>query len=222
MIKHSSTTSSGAPRGNNVTKIEAELMNDIAAGALAPGERLDEATLTHRFGVSRTPVREALSRLVAQGVLVPGEKRGVRVASYTREELAQVFETMHEIEAACARIASQRLTLLSRVEIEMAQAACVAAAETGVREEYQRANEDLHQAIYRATGNPYMAELASEFRRRTGPFRAKKFATKEDLVASAKSHEKLIASIFSEDSAEAADGMRAHMAASFRQTLAAN
>ena len=222
MANTSGAKSANAQRGGTVKHIETELMNDIAAGALAPGERLDEVKLTERFGVSRTPVREALTRLVAQGILIPGEKRGVRVAQYTREELSQVFEAMHEIEAACARIAAQRLSLLARVEIEMAQAACVAAAETGERIAYQRANEDLHEAIYRATGNPYMAELASEFRRRTGPFRAKKFASKEDLIASAKSHEKLIASIFSEDSDEASNGMRAHMAASFKQTLAAN
>lgn len=222
MVKQTDPKTGPAPRGSTVKHIETTLMNDIAAGAVAPGERLDEVKLTERFGVSRTPVREALSRLVAQGILIPGEKRGVRVAQYTREELAQIFETMHEIEAACARIASQRLSLLARVEIEMAQAACVAAAEIGERIAYLRANENLHEAIYRATANPYMAELASEFRRRTGPFRAKKFAGKEDLIASAKSHEKLIASIFSEDSDEASNGMRAHMAASFRQTLAAN
>ena len=210
------------PRGTTVKHIETTLMDDIAAGALEPGERLDEVKLTERFGVSRTPVREALSRLVAQGILIPGEKRGVRVAQYTRQELAQVFEAMHEIETACARIAPQRLTLLARLEIETAQAACVAAAETGDRIAYLRANEALHETIYRATGNPYMADLAGEFRRRTGPFRAKKFESKEDLIASAHSHEKLIASIFSEDSDAASDGMRAHMAASFKQTLAAN
>lgn len=211
-----------SPRGHTVQRIETALMDDIAAGVLAPGERLDEVTLTERFGVSRTPVREALSRLTAQGILVPGERRGVRVARYGREELAQIFETMHEIEAACARIAAQRLTLLARAEIEAAQAACVAAAEAGTIVGYMRANEALHQAIYRATGNPYMAELASDFRRRTGPFRAKKFAVKADLIASAKSHEPLIASIFSEDSKAASDGMRAHMTASFLQTLALN
>jgi DNA-binding GntR family transcriptional regulator len=209
-------------RSSMVQRIEAALMDDIAAGALEPGERLDEVKLTERFGVSRTPVREALGRLTAQGVLVPGEKRGVRVASYTREELAQIFETMHEIEAACARIASQRLTLLVRSEIETAQARCVAAAQTGDLQGYLRANEAFHFAIYRATGNPYMAELASDFRRRTGPFRAKRFATKADLVASAESHESLIAGIFSEDSKAAADGMRAHMTTSFLQTLAMN
>jgi len=211
-----------APRGGTVQIIERALMDDIAAGALRPGERLDEVRLTERFGVSRTPIREALSRLVAQGVLVPGEKRGVQVASYSREQLAQVFEAMHEIEAACARIVAQRLTLLARAEIEAAQAACVAAAEAGDTPSYLRANEQFHETIYRATGNPYIAELASDFRRRTGPFRAKKFASADDLIASAKSHEALIASIFSEDSKAANDGMRAHMTESFMQTLAAN
>ena len=209
-------------RGSTVQRIEAVLMDDIATGALEPGERLDEVRLTERFDVSRTPVREALTRLTAQGILVHGEKRGVRVAEYTREELAQIFEAMHEIEATCARMVARRLTLLSRAEIEAAQARCVAAAEAGDRPAYLRANEALHEAIYRATGNPYIAEMASDFRRRTGPFRAKKFATKADLVASAESHKDLIAGIFSEDSEAASDGMRAHMTASFIQTLAAN
>lgn len=209
-------------RSSMVQRIETALMDDIAAGALAPGERLDEVKLTERFGVSRTPVREALGRLTAQGILVPGEKRGVRVTRYSREELAQIFETMHEIETACARLASQRLTLLVRAEIESAQARCIAAAEAGDLQGYMRANEAFHMTIYQATGNPYMAELASDFRRRTGPFRAKKFATKADLIASAQSHESLISGIFSEDSKAAADGMRAHMTASFLQTLALN
>ncbi|MEM7721262.1 MAG: GntR family transcriptional regulator [Pseudomonadota bacterium] len=209
-------------RGSTVRRIEMALTEEISAGALSPGERLDEVKLTERFGVSRTPVREALSRLVAQGILIPGEKRGVRVAEYTREQLAQIFEAMHEIEAACARVAAQRLTLLARVEIEAAQANCMAAAEAGDRSAYLKANEAFHLAIYRATGNPYMAEIALEFRNRTGPARAKKFAKADDLLASAKSHEKLIALIFSADSDAASDGMREHMARSFKETLAVN
>ncbi|MEM9707928.1 MAG: GntR family transcriptional regulator [Pseudomonadota bacterium] len=214
--------SSKASRSTAVQRIEAALMEDIASGVLRPGERLDEVSLTERFGVSRTPVREALTRLAAQDILVPGEKRGVRVAEYSREELAQIFEAMHEIEATCARIASQRLSLLSRAEIERAQAGCVAAAESGDFHRYMRANERFHQAIYRATGNPYIAEIASDFRRKTGPFRAKKFASKSDLIASAESHGELIAGIFSEDSKAASDGMRAHMTESFLRTLEAN
>lgn len=207
---------------STVQRIEGELMEEISVGELSPGIRLDEAGLAERFGVSRTPIREALSRLTAQGILVPGEKRGVFVAEFSREELSQIFEAMHEIESACARIASQRLNLLARTEIESAQADCMAAAESGDRAGYLRANEAFHLAIYKATGNPYMAEIATEFRRRTGPFRAKKFASKEDLIRSAMSHRSLIDNIFSEDSMTASNGMRSHMTESFVETLKAN
>lgn len=209
-------------RESSSARIEAALLEDIAIGELEPGARLDETRLAERFGVSRTPVREALNRLTAQGVLVVGEKRGVRVAQYGREELAQMFEAMHEIEALCAGLAAQRLTLLSRSELENAQAECIAAAETGDRLRYLKANEALHFLIYRATKNVYIENLAVDFRRRTGPFRAKKFATRDDLIASAQSHEELLQTIFSADSERASDGMRRHMTASFLRVLALN
>ncbi|MCK0094120.1 GntR family transcriptional regulator [Yoonia sp. F2084L] len=203
-------------------KIETVLLSDIAAGLLQPGERLDETKLAERFGVSRTPVREALSRLTAQGVLVAGEKRGVRVAQYSRDELGQMFEAMQEIESVCARLANQRLTLLARSEIEAAQLRCKAAADANDRIAYIHANEALHLSIYRATENPYIFELASDFRRKTGPFRAKKLETQADLVASVANHEILLAKIFSSDTQVAVDGMRQHMTESFMRVLAVN
>lgn len=214
--------SDGSPRESSTQRIETALLDDIAAGMVEPGEKLDETRLAERFGVSRTPVREALNRLAAQGVLVASDRRGVRVAQYTREELAQMFEVMHEIEAVCARLAAQRLTLLARAEIESTQADCEAAAQDGDVQRYLKANEAFHFAIYRATQNPYMQDLASDFRRKTGPFRAKKFATEADLIASAQSHSELLEKIFSADSDVASEGMRKHMTDSFMRVLAAN
>lgn len=202
-------------------RVEQALVESISAGELAPGTHLDEVGLAKRFDVSRTPIREALKRLAAQGILVAGEKRGLYVAEYSREEIGQIFEAMHEIEIACARIASQRLNLLARSEIEAAQAECVKAAEAGNRTAYLRANEALHLAIYNATGNPYIAEIAIEFRRRTGPFRAKRFKDAEDLLISARNHESLIEDIFSENTSTATNGMRNHMTESFLQALKA-
>ena len=210
------------PRETAADRIETALMEEIAAGLIAPGERLEEVRLSARFGASRTPVREALGRLVSQGVLTASDRRGVRVAQYGREELAQMFEAMHEIEAVAARLAAPRLTLLARAEIEAAQALCKATAATGDRRGYVQANEALHFAIYRAMQNPYLEALARDFRRRTGPFRAKKFSTPEDLIASAAAHDDMLAQIFSADSALAAEGMRAHMTASFMRVLALN
>lgn len=209
-------------RESTSARIEAALLEDIAIGELEPGARLDETRLAERFGVSRTPVREALNRLTAQGVLITGERRGVRVAQYSREELAQMFEAMHEIEALCAGLAAQRLTLLARAELEAAQAECVAAAASGDRLRYIKANEALHFLIYQATQNAYIEALAVDFRRRTGPFRAKKFASRDDLIASAHSHEELLQTIFSADSERASNGMRRHMTTSFLRVLAAN
>ena len=210
------------PKRSTAQRIERALVEEISAGELTPGQRLDEAGLAIRFGASRTPVREALSRLTAQGVLIAGQKRGAFVAEYTREQLSQIFETMHEIESACARIVSQRLDLLARTEIETAQSECLSAAELGDKKAYLRANEAFHMAIYKDTGNPYITEIASEFRRRTGPFRAKKFLSHQDLLDSANSHQALINDIFSEDSVTASQGMRAHMTVSFMQALKAN
>lgn len=210
------------PRESTAQRIESALLDDIACGMLQPGERLDETRLAVRFGVSRTPVREALSRLTAHGVLIAGEKRGVRVAQYSREELGQMFEAMQEIESVCARLANQRLTLLARSEIEAAQAACVTAAYANDRLAYIKSNEALHMSIYRATKNTYIFDLASDFRRKTGPFRAKKLESQDDLIASVESHVELLAKIFSEDTQVAVDGMRKHMTESFMRVLAAN
>ncbi len=217
-----SDRSTAPVRESTAHRIESALLDDITNGQLEPGERLDETKLAERFGVSRTPVREALSRLTAQGVLVTGERRGVRVAQYSREELGQMFEAMQEIESVCARLASQRLTLLARSEIEAAQEQCAIAAAQNDRLAYIKANEALHLSIYRATDNAYIRELASEFRRKTGPFRAKKLQTQEDLLDSVESHVDLLAKIFSENSQVAVDGMRKHMTESFMRVLAAN
>jgi len=201
-------------------RIEEALTIDIASGQIGVGERLDETKLAQRFSVSRTPVREALNRLVAQGILVSNGRRGVWVTQYTREELAHMFEAMHEIEALCAGMAAKRLTLLARSSIETAQAECLDAAKANDLPRFLRANEEFHRAIYKATGNPFIYDLASGFRQRTGPFRAKKFSTAEDLLTSAKSHDEIIKHLFSTNSAAAASEMGQHMKDTFMTILA--
>ena len=209
-------------RASASARIEAALAAEVGAGLLEPGQRLDETRLAERFGTSRTPVREALARLVAQGLLASEARRGARVPSYSREQLGQMFEAMQEIEAVCARLAAQRLTLLSRAAIEAAQAECAGAAQAGDVPRYLRANEAFHLAIYAATQNPYVADLASELRRRTGPARARKFAGADDLHASVAGHQALMAVIASGDATGAHAGIRAHLTESYLRALSLN
>lgn len=204
---------------SSAARIEAALTAEVAAGLHAPGARLDETRLAARFGTSRTPVREALARLVAQGSLVSEARRGARVPRLTREDLAAMLEAMGEIEAVCARLAAQRLTLLTRAAIEAAQADCQAAAEAGSVERYLHANEAFHAAIYAATQNPHVAAVAADLRRRTGPARAEKFRVREDLMASAAGHEVLVAVIVAGDGDSAHEGARSHLSRSYLRAL---
>ena len=158
--------------------IEAQLVEDISIGLLEPGRRLDEAGLAQRFGASRTPVREALLRLAAH-ILVEGERRGIRVAEYTREELSQIFEAMHEIEIACARIAASRLTLLSRHEIEAAQVECITAAKPVTEQDFC-APTRLFTRRFIARPNPSLLNSPLTFD--AEPVRSgQKFVVKQDL-----------------------------------------
>jgi len=85
------------------------LADDIISGRLPPGIRLDEMSLAERFEVSRTPVRESLQHLVASGLAEKKPHRGVVVSRVTRDQMVGMFETMAELEAVCARLASERM-----------------------------------------------------------------------------------------------------------------
>lgn len=82
----------GHPRPTATDRIEEALMEDIATGRLKPGQRLDELALTQRFGVSRTPIREALNRLAAQGILVPSGLRGLKSSSIVERNLLKYLK----------------------------------------------------------------------------------------------------------------------------------
>lgn len=200
-------------------RIESTLLLEISNGTLEPGARLDEHGLAERFGVSRTPVREALGRLVAINVITHRGKRGFVVTEYTNEELGHIFEMTQEIEVACARIASQRLNLMSRTLIEQAQAKCLEAAQSNDRAGFLLANEAFHAAIYEATKNTFMAELATSLRRKATAARNRKYATHADLIEGAEQHQTLIEAIFSGDVEIATHSMRRHTQDRFMEML---
>ncbi|MBZ5739502.1 GntR family transcriptional regulator [Nocardioides mangrovi] len=74
---------------------------------IAPGEPLREAALTERYGISKTPIREALVRLQRDGLVEIAAYRGARASTYTRERLLEIFETREILESECVRRAAQ-------------------------------------------------------------------------------------------------------------------
>jgi DNA-binding GntR family transcriptional regulator len=96
------------------------LMKLIFSGQFAPGRKLVERDLAQELGVSRIPVRESLSKMVAQGLLLGGEKwQGVRLRTYTPEEISQLYDYREFLEGAAARTAASALSDADLVRLQL-------------------------------------------------------------------------------------------------------
>ena len=188
-----------------------QLEDDIATGRLSPGARLDEASLAARFGVSRTPVREVLRQLAAQGLVELRPYRGAVVSSPDPRSLLEMFEVMAELEAMCGRLAARRLTDAHEAALLETLQSCADAAEAGDPDAYYYENERFHRAIYAASGNAFLSEQALILHKRLAPFRRLQLRVRNRLVLSQREHEGIVAAIIHGDPEEAAEALRDHV-----------
>src|SRR5258706_15474831 len=108
----------------------------VIAGEFVPGDRLDEASLAERFGVSRTPIRESMLQLGAEGFIEVRPRRGAIVSIPSPQRLIEMFETIAELEAACGSLAARRLTTGADRLFEAAHRACDAVAASAFSDNY--------------------------------------------------------------------------------------
>ncbi len=187
------------------------LENDIVAGAIRPGARLDETLLSERFGVSRTPVREALQRLAASGFAEQRPRRGTFVRRVSLREMVEMFEVMAELEALSARLAARRLSARQAEALEAAFEACAAAAATGDTDAYYRANEVFHQLIYQASGNIFLAEQSRQLQSRLQPYRRLQLRAGDRMRQSLAEHRAIVQSLKAGEGARVDAQVRAHI-----------
>ena len=133
------------------------LRERIASGEIERGSRLHQEDLAKEFGVSRTPVREALRRLAAEGLVDLFANRGARVATATDEQLRSSYETRLVVEPGAARIAAER-GLDGPMEL---MRAAIADEERAGRSpaKHFKANRAFHLALVKATGNPQLVQF---------------------------------------------------------------
>jgi len=141
------------------------LRDMIVAGAFAPGERLPERTLCERFGISRTPLREAMKTLASEGLLKLLPNRGAVVAPLTLKELEETFEVMEALEAAAGELACARIETEALNEIRRLHEAMRRCYEAGDLQGYFKLNQQIHWAVVAAAGNEVLAET---YRRLSG------------------------------------------------------
>jgi DNA-binding GntR family transcriptional regulator len=192
-------------------RIREELEQAIMAAEFAEGERLDEVTLSVRFSVSRTPVREALHALAASGLVETIPRRGVFVRYPSFIRLVEMFDVMAELEAMCARLAARRITEEELERLEEAALACERAMEKGDADEYYRENERFHHVLYHASGNSFLAEQASRLHKRLQPFRRLQLRVRGRLRQSMQEHRDVQKAVAAGDAEGAAATLRRHI-----------
>ncbi|WP_291298021.1 GntR family transcriptional regulator [Elioraea sp.] len=131
----------------------------IGEGSLAPGERLTEAELSGRLGISRIPLREALRALAAEGIVTIEPHKGAVVTPVTPEEVDEVFPVLAALEGAAGELAALRMSDEECAAIAALHEAMLAAHREGRRRAFLAHNETIHDRIVAAAANPTLAAL---------------------------------------------------------------
>lgn len=197
-------------------RLRAEIAEDIACGRLRPGTALDETTLAERFGVSRTPVREALRELTAAGLVEHRPHKGATVASLDAERLDQMFVVMAELEALCAASAATSMTAAERAELDAMHEAAAELVRMGDVAGYREANDRFHEFIYAASHNRFLEETVLAVRLRVLAFRRAQFRSLGRLVISHAEHDRVVQALLRGDREAASREMRSHLTSSGR------
>jgi len=191
----------------------------IQSGALAPGARLKEIELVNALSVSRTPLREALAALRAEGILERDDD-GLRVRRLGWRDVRSLYELRGTLEAMAAQLAAQnaatpeRQVIASICEAEAALIRDGAGAETLARH-----NRQFHHAILQAAGNRFLSESLEKLSRLMVLLGATAYSLPERIAAIRAEHEAVNGAIQKRDAEAASHAMRAHLEAALRARL---
>lgn len=198
--------------GTTVEQMVRAIADMIVTGVMHPGERLDELSLAVRFDVSRTPVREALRELSAMGLVDREPNRSAVVANVTEAYLHSMFEAMSELEAICARLAAERMTVDERHALEVEHRASARLVHANAQEDYAAHNTEFHTRLYRGAHNDHIYEMVTQTRARLAPFRRAQFRLPGRLAKSYDEHDVIVTAIMRGDSAAASQAAYSHVA----------
>ncbi|WP_417583148.1 GntR family transcriptional regulator [Pelagibacterium sp.] len=198
-----------------VEQLEAE----IISGRIEPGTRLDENSLAQRFGLSRTPVREALHALCGRALAERVPYKGVLVASLSPERIDQMFEAMAEMEATCGRLASQRMTMSERAKLEAMHRNMNVLAERGDFAAYEAVNSEFHSLIMAGSHNIDLVALADSMRLKLRPFRRYQLQDQGRLKRSCQEHQDIVDALLDQDAQRAGTALRRHLVSAAQEFL---
>ena len=187
------------------------LEREIVTGLIRQGERLEELEIANRFGVSRTPVREALMMLEAINLIERRPRRGAIVKGVTLKRLLQMIEALAELEAVAGKLAARRGKESEVAEIRTALEVLGEVEDGDDPDAYYTANIRYHRAIYSASGNDELMRITEEFAERMEPFLRTQHHSPGWIDKSRIEHKQILEAIESHDTQAAYDLLLEHV-----------
>ncbi len=202
---------SGSERPTLAVRLVADLRQLIFDGDLAPGTRLQEEELSRRFGVSRTPLREALKLLTSEGLIRIEPNRGATVTALSVAELAETFPVMGALEALAGELAAVAASADEVAGLRQIHDEIVQQYERGDLKAYFAANQRFHEALLAAANNATLCEHYARLAGRVRRARYQANLSAERWAQSVDEHEAIIQALEARDGAGLAKTLRAHI-----------
>lgn len=192
-------------------EIAKKLEEEILRGRVRPGHRLDERELSERYGVSRTPVREALQRLSSSGLAVARGRQGLQVAQLSVADLIDALSVVAQLEALAASQAARRILPAERKLLAGAHEACERAMADGDPDTFYDANLAFHDAIVAASHNRVLQDEIRRLSLKTAPYRRAITFQPGRMTNSIPEHAAIMEAVLANDGATAAGLMARHI-----------
>jgi DNA-binding GntR family transcriptional regulator len=182
----------------------------IMEGRLLPGERLKEDMIAKELEVSRTPVREAITMLEAEGLLETQQHRGAQVRSYTPAQLEEIYDMRSILEGYAARRAATRLTQreLSRLRSSVERMEKLQPKDL---EHLVQQNGIFHETILQAADSERLVTMVSQIRALPLIYQSYAWYTPEQLSLSLEYHQRVLSALEARDAERAEADMRHHL-----------
>ena len=184
----------------------------IFAHELAPGTWIDEQTLAKEFGISRTPLREAIKVLAAEGLITMKLRRGAYVTEVNRGDLEQIFTILSLLEGQAAKEAATKAQEKDLNELDDMHLRLEKAAADRNLEQFFEVNVRFHERIIAIANNPWLTDVIADLRKVLKLQRKDALSRTGRLQSSLSEHREILKALLKRDTIAAEQAMRTHLA----------
>lgn len=192
-------------------QVAERLRTRIYAHELPPGGWIDEQALAIEYGISRTPLREALKVLAAEGLVVLKPRRGCYVTQLSEQDIDEVFPVMALLEGRVAEMAARRATSADFFRLEAIHEELEKHAAANNADRFFEANQRFHTALQEIAGNRYLAQLIDDARKVIKLTRRDSLRLDGRLKQSLEEHREILEALRTKDAALARQTMHDHL-----------